>query len=183
MRILSRLFTKSQNNIGPGMNRLAATIVTSSITCAELFKESMQDRWLAVLLELIHFFIHITNRASLKQLGDEGRRKLHDKLVPYLFSQLAAIADGLSKSDRDSALAMFTESNYDREMLYSTCTKLVSENPLDKEALFSRLALMVTDVCGAPRNETIAKAVIGVSFETYKEMDIARLVEAAGKEI
>jgi hypothetical protein len=42
---------------------------------------------------------------------------------------------------------------------------------------------MVVNTCGFPQDETVANAVIGLSYKTYEDMNLVRLVEAAGKEI
>jgi hypothetical protein len=151
-----------------------------------MFRERLAERWFLVVCEFSHFYIHLMNRISLNKLGDEGRRKLNGKVVPHLFNILtnAAVTDPISPRDREWGLTTFTESNYDREVIYSKCTKYVSsENLLDGSALFSKLALMVIDACGFPPDEILAKAVIGVSYETYKNMNLLALVEAAGQGI
>jgi len=186
MSIFSRRFNNPEQNVGAGIDNLAATIAVGSIDCAEMFKETLGERWLLVVFEFIHFYIHLMNRVSSNKLADEGRRNLHSKVLPRLFSLVvdAAVTDYVSVKDREDALATFTESNYDRESIYSACTKYVShENPLDHSALFSKLALMVIDACGFPQDETIAKAIIGISHKTYEEMNLVGLVEAGAKEI
>lgn len=182
--MLNNPLNNPEQNASLVIDNLAAAIAAGSIDSAEMFKEIMGDRWLVVVFEFIYFYIHLMNRVSLNKLGDEGRRNLYSKVLPRLFSLVvdAAVTDRVSAKDREHALAIFTESNYDRESIYSACTKYVSpENPLDHTALFSRLALTVIDACGFPQDETVARAVIGISYKTYEDMNLVALVEAGGR--
>jgi len=183
---LSNFSKLSEQDEESGINYLVAVIFSSSVDSAEILKPMPSDRWLQALLEFIHFHIHLMSRVSLNRLGDEGRRKLHSKVVPHVFSQVmdATVKASISEKERIDALEIFRASNHDRENIYSRCTKFVSaENPLDGSALFSRLALMIADVCVLPHDETFAKGVIGISYKTYREMNLVTLVEEAGREL
>lgn len=182
----------------PVIGRLAHSIVEVSLRNAEALKPSIHakddkdhtQRWFTVICEFLYFFMHLTNRFAYGELGHEQRRKVQDQLCPFIVRPtIESIFGHWPPNLKDGMENEFIEKLNDAEIEYGECKQLLDrDNPLSRDALFSKFAGNVCELLGVEKSESSAYAetfmkVIGLALDAFKELNLSETIRAVGTEL
>ncbi len=189
IRIIKRVKDKAREELKPLAN-LGRAIVKASQDCATEMapvldvpdEKEKKEAEVLVFYEFLYFFMHLTNRSAFTQLTEQQLNKLQAHLGPLLSSVavdsfFAHWPEGLKAKMQEE----FYEKLNDAEIEYSTCKKMLSDDFIDSDALFSKLALNVAELTGNSLNPAVVVLVISCGVNAYKELQLDELVKNAGK--
>lgn len=177
---------------------LANRIVTGSITNADVLRPSIHSsddkdqtqRWFAVICEFLYFFMHLTNRFTYRELGDQQRCKVQDELYPLIVRPtIEAIFGHWPTNLKDGMEKEFTEKLNTAELEYSECKQLLDrDNPLAQDALFSKFAGNVCELLGIEKSDTnryldTYMKVLELALGSFDRLHLTETVRAIGEEL
>ena len=137
-----------------------------------------RSRFICVTFEFSYFFMHMMNRHALEKLGHARMASLQSRISPLLVSSvLESFYGDRSESDKVEIRAVFYDNLNRAELGYSNCKELISsQDPFSKEALLSRLAWHVANLCPDPCNKPLILGVIDSAFEKWREISFDELL-------
>jgi len=145
----------------------------------------------------MYFFLHLTSRSALRQLGQEKRNKLQDNLAPLVFDAAIETIFGHSpKNEKDGIKGALYKGFNNAEMEYGNCKDLLlapedDTRGLDKliwgkksKSIVGQLVDNVSEIItGKPNMDPVLQIEIwDVVIEILKKKQIDSLVLAASKE-
>ncbi|MFL6211845.1 MAG: hypothetical protein ACJ74W_23570 [Pyrinomonadaceae bacterium] len=169
---------------------LVKAIVMGSLECAEAIKPRLKystedeklQRWFQVICEYLYFFTHITNRFSLTKLGQEGRLKLHNRLIPILIPTLIDTLNPDCREDiKNETEVEMNACLQESELEYAKCKESTSNDLYDSNILTSKMGMNIANASGNPMNSSVIMFAIESSSKIFADMELHDLVEAVGK--
>jgi hypothetical protein len=171
---------------------LALAIGRAGFSCGEAMKphvhyeseDKITEQWIYVCFEFMYFFAHMTDRVAFAQLGYERREKLLAILGPLIAEPAIEAFFGHWPDDlKAKMLSEFYQKMNDAQLDYSTCHELISkDNPITGNALFSKLARNVAELCGDSPTDPAAHIVpYGVAIEAWGQLHLDKHIEAVEK--
>ena len=137
-----------------------------------------RSRYICATFEFTYFFLHMMNRNALQTLGHARIVSLQEQVGPLIVtSVIDTFYEDKPERDKDEIRAVFYDNLNRAELGYSNCKELVSsQDPFSKEALLSRLAWYVANLCPDPCNKPLILAIIEAAFKKWREVSFDELL-------
>jgi hypothetical protein len=114
------------------------------------------------------------NRQALQKLGHARMASLQEQVGPLVVtSVIETFYEDKPERDKDEIRAVFYDNLNRAELGYSNCKELISsQDPFSKEALLSRLAWYVANLCPDPCNKPLILSIVESAFKKWRELSI-----------
>ncbi|HVU07148.1 MAG TPA: hypothetical protein VHG89_01245 [Verrucomicrobiae bacterium] len=178
----------SSTNANP-IQEIGRSVLAAAYECSNsikpkigfLTKEENEARRPLILFEFAYFFLHMTSRYALANLGDAKRIELQEIIGPLVAECSVESVCGHWPSDLKVGIkGEFFENLNKADFEYANCNCLVNpDDPFSQKALLVKLAQNVTNLCANPTDKELIWKVIETSFEHLKQTDLEKLVIAA----
>ena len=126
---------------------LGNAIFESAVVCAEAIRPQIdfpsererERQWVFILHEFVYFFMHMTNRAAYRVLGQNSRTRLQEELgasIPVAVTE--AVCGHWPAELKSKLVAEFFQNLNNAELEYAECKQIFSES-LAEDAVLTRL--------------------------------------------
>jgi len=199
MGFLTRLFGNTEERkdqmITDGINvlspMLVANLVAAESCCNQvkvlLNKMNDDEKSIAkidVYYEYMFFFIHMTERMAFNYFTKKQMKILNEYLIMQLVPM--AIDRFFSRSPaevKESLTNEFMDKRNAAEISYTDSREIFSQkfDPLNSDAVFSKLGRSVATIMGEPYNPATIMLVIKYGADALMNMDLESLIKQARK--
>ena len=133
-----------------------------------------RSRYICATFEFVYFFLHIMNRHALQKLGHSRMNSLQELVGPLVATSIIeTFYEDRPERDKDEVRTVFYDNLNRAELGYSNCKELVSSvDPFSKDALLSRLAWYVANLCPDPTNKPLILSIIESAFEKWRQLSL-----------
>jgi hypothetical protein len=125
---------------------LGDAIFESALVCAEAIRPQIdfpsererEMQWVFILYEFVYFFMHMTNRAAYRVLGQDSRTRLQEELgtsIPVAVTE--AICGHWPAELKSKLVGEFFQNLNNAELEYAECKQIFSES-LAEDAILTR---------------------------------------------
>lgn len=193
------------------LHKLSNMIFEKSLLCAEDLKPDLEEKfgkdskefhakYIPVLFEFMYFFLHLTNRSALFQLGYEKQKKLYGVLAPLVIDNTARTLCALYDwpiNLKDGIKADFNNNMNSAELDYCSCVELLldpkDDTPVDEKidsgvkskSMVGQLTDNLSRIIKGEININAFFAVLicGLVMKSLRKKDLQVLVLKASNEI
>ena len=169
-------------------DKIFSLVIAKSFSCTEKAKPFLQfqdkkknnQHEHLILFEFVYFFMHMINRHALPILGHGRRAQLQSKRGPEIIKSITEVVFESEPEELKTQLFNDIYENLNRaEIGYANCKELLlSSNPFSQDAIISKLARLVSNLCTYPTDKNLIWTVMETSFQEYQKTYFNRLLES-----